>query len=606
MTGSRKLLRCAIYTRKSSEEGLEQDFNSLDAQREACEAYIKSQAHEGWRLSPGRFDDGGFSGGSLERPALQQLLEHIREKRIDIIVIYKIDRLTRSLMDFAKLAELFEKEGVSFVSVTQQFNTTTSMGRLMLNVLLSFAQFEREITGERIRDKIAASKKKGIWMGGSVPTGYDVKNRTLIINDEQAGTVRTLFRLYIELGSVRKVWAEAKRLGIKTPVRTTLGGRTTGGKQFFPGNIYQLLSSPIYIGKLPHKEEVFDGNHLPIIDIAQWEAVQAGIAANRVDRRYRRNAKNPSPLAGLLYDAKGTRFTPTHSRKKSGQRYRYYVDPALTTGMLPTRADLPRIPALEVEHAVRKGLAQFLNDPKSLLTALGASAKGATAERAVATARELAADILAATPMTWMPLTGNVLEKIVVHEEAIVFSIAPAGLRTMLLRQDEAAVGNTSTAHARERNSQLFEYRIPATIRMRKGVMKLVIGNEPVAKSGPDPALLKTVARACVWAERLKNGTADSIRDIARAEGLTEGYVTRVLRLGFLAPAIIEMIIDGRQPDDLTADRLLLREEVPVIWKSQKELLAVDSNHAKGVNFPKRTEREQLTRPPRIRDQLQT
>jgi site-specific DNA recombinase len=566
MTASRKLFRCAIYTRKSSEEGLEQDFNSLEAQREACAAYIKSQAHEGWRLLPGRFDDGGFSGGSLERPALQQLLEQIREKRIDIIVIYKIDRLTRSLMDFAKLAELFEKESVSFVSVTQQFNTTTSMGRLMLNVLLSFAQFEREITGERIRDKIAASKKKGIWMGGSVPAGYDVRNRTLIINEEQAKTVRTLFRLYTELGSVRKVWAEAKRAGIKTPARTTQGGKKTGGKQFFPGNIYQLLSSPIYIGKLPHKGQIFDGNHLPIIDTAQWEAVQAGIAANRVDRRYRRNAKNPSPLAGLLYDAQGTRFTPTHTIKRdSGKRYRDYVDPALTTGVTPANAHLPRIPALEIEQAVRMGLTQFFNDAKAVLAALGAGVRGAVAERAIKQAQELGADIAVATPMTWMPPLRTALEKIVLHENGIVFSIAAAGLRTVLL-------GDEGSEAARGHQASAFEYRVPAEIRFRRdGAMKLVIGNEAADPAAADQALLKTVAKAHMWAERLKLGNADSVRAIAKAEGVTASYVARVLRLGFLGPQIVEAILEGRQPDTVSADQLLLKQNIPLIWAEQEK-----------------------------------
>lgn len=570
MTASRKPLRCAVYTRKSSEEGLEQDFNSLEAQREACTAYIKSQAHEGWRLLPERFDDGGFSGGSLERPALQRLLGQVREKRVDVIVIYKIDRLTRSLMDFAKLAEVFDKEDVSFVSVTQQFNTTTSMGRLMLNVLLSFAQFEREITGERIRDKIAASKKKGIWMGGSVPAGYDVKNRQLVINEEHAGTVRTLFRLYIELGSVRKVWAEAKRLGLKTPVRTTQGGKITGGKQFFPGNIYQLLSSPIYIGKLPHKGEVYDGNHPPLIDAALWQAVQTGIATNRIDRRYGRNAKNPSPLAGLLHDAKGMRFTPTHTVKKTGQRYRYYVDPALTTGVTPAKAGLPRIPALEIEHAVRKGAARFLNDTRALLAALGPSAKGPVAERAVARARDLTADLLNATPMTWMPLIRLALEKIVLREDAIVLSIDSNGLYDILFGHAAEPVAAPSDQSPRNRESKPIQYVVAAEIRLRRGgAMKLVIGNEPAISTMPDPALVGTIARAYVWAEKLKNGNADSIRDIAREEGVTESYVTRILRLAFLTPEITEAIVKGHQFDDLDVNNLL-KLCIPLIWRGSR------------------------------------
>jgi site-specific DNA recombinase len=569
MTGPRKLLRCAVYTRKSSEEGLEQDFNSLEAQREACEAYIRSQAHEGWRLLPERFDDGGFSGGSLERPALQLLLEQIRDKRIDVIVIYKIDRLTRSLMDFAKLAELFEKEGVSFVSVTQQFNTTTSMGRLMLNVLLSFAQLEREITGERIRDKIAASKKKGIWMGGSVPAGYDVKNRALVINEEDAKTVRTLFRLYGELRSVRKVWTEAKRLGLRTPERMTQKGRPTGGKQFFPGNIYQLLSSPIYVGKLPHKGHVYDGNHPPLINTAEWEAVQAGIAANRVDRRYGRNTRRPSPLTGLLYDARGMRFTPTQTKKKNGRLYRYYVDPALTTGVVPANANLPRIPALEIEDAVRKGLAQFLGDARPLLAALGPEMKGKTAEGAIARARAVGEDILAATPMTWMPLIRPAIDRIVLLEDAITFAIVPDGLREILSNAAEAAA-DTGVISGKRQDREPFEYRVAANVRFtRSGALKLAIGNEPAVSVGPDPALVKLVARAHGWAGQLTAGRANSVREIATSEGVTESYVARLLRLGFLAPTIVDAILEGRQSVGLSAEQLMLREKVPLIWAEQ-------------------------------------
>lgn len=573
MTGSRRLLRCAVYTRKSSEEGLEQDFNSLEAQREACEAYIRSQTHEGCRLVSERFNDGGFSGGNLDRPALKRLLEQVRESRIDIIVIYKIDRLTRSLMDFAKLADLFEQQGVSFVSVTQQFNTTTSMGRLMLNVLLSFAQFEREITGERIRDKIAASKKKGIWMGGRVPTGYDVKNRALVVNDRDAKTVRTLFNLYLELKSVRKVWAEAKRLDLKTPIRIKNNGATTGGKLFYPGNIYQLLSSPIYIGKLPHKGQIYDGNHPPLIEPSQWEAVQADIATNRVDRRYRRNAKHPSPLSGLLYDAKGTRFTPTHTQKNNGQRYRYYVDPALTRGGALAKADLPRVPALEIEHAVRTGLARFLNDAKLLLAAFGSDVMGRSVERAIDKARDLATDILDATPMTWIAPIRSAIDKIVLREDAIVLSIRKTALRQILLDQIPEQVPKSGSEPLVDREQEIFQYLIPSEIRLsRSGAMKLVIGNDPLTPAISDPLLLKTIAKAHIWAERLKDSRAESVSDIARIENLTASYVTRVLRLGFLSPEIIEAVMAGRQPAGLTVDRLLLKDHIPLLWSEQANI----------------------------------
>src|SRR5262252_4578111 len=269
-----KRKRCAVYTRKSSEEGLEQEFNSLAAQREACEAYIRSQQHEGWVLARTHYDDGGFSGGNIERPALQQLLADIRAGRIDIVIVYKVDRLTRSLADFARLVEIFDKEGVSFVSVTQQFNTTSSMGRLTLNVLLSFAQFEREVTGERIRDKIAASKRKGMWMGGLVPLGYDASERRLVINPAEAETVQRIFASYCEFGCVRRVKEEADRLGLRTKRRTTKDGAERGGKSFSRGHLYRLLANPIYIGQIAHKGQFYSSQHPALIDAETWTAVR--------------------------------------------------------------------------------------------------------------------------------------------------------------------------------------------------------------------------------------------------------------------------------------------------------------------------------------------
>src|SRR5690242_10487231 len=303
--------RCAIYTRKSSEEGLEQKFNSLAAQREACEAYIRSQQHEGWVLDRHRYDDGGFSGGNLERPALQHLLADIRTGRIDVVVVYKVDRLTRSLADFARLVEIFDAQDVSFVSVTQQFNTTSSMGRLTLNVLLSFAQFEREVTGERIRDKIAASKKKGMWMGGNVPLGYDASECALIINPAEAETIRRIFGLYRELGCVRQVKEEADRLGLRTKSSTTANGTERGGRPFSRGHLYTLLSNPIYTGQIVHKGQLHPGQHPALIDDASWSIVRDQLAASTRDHRQRAKAADPSPLAGLLVDARGERLAPS-------------------------------------------------------------------------------------------------------------------------------------------------------------------------------------------------------------------------------------------------------------------------------------------------------
>jgi len=340
-----KRVRCAIYTRKSSEEGLDQSFNSLDAQREACEAYIRSQKHEGWNVLPAHYDDGGASGGNIDRAALQKLLEEIDAGRVDMVVVYKIDRLTRSLADFAKLVERLEAAGASFVSVTQQFNTSTSMGRLTLNVLLSFAQFEREVTAERIRDKIAASKKKGLWMGGLVPLGYDKGEDGLVINSQEAEIVRGLFESYLEFGNVRELKQHADRTGYLTKTRTLQSGQIVEGRAFSRGRLYHLLSNPIYIGKIQHKTDQYEGVHQAIIDEALWAQVQERIQQNRVDRKSRSNARNPSPLAGKVFDQNGHPLTPDHSNKK-GHRYRYYV--SSTHGI--------RLPALDLEAATRRAL----------------------------------------------------------------------------------------------------------------------------------------------------------------------------------------------------------------------------------------------------------
>src|SRR5438552_3148737 len=361
--------RCAIYTRKSSEEGLEQEFNSLQAQCEACEAYIRSQRHEGWVLARTRYDDGGFSGGNIERPALQRLLADIQGGRIDIIVVYKVDRLTRSLADFARLVEIFDAQGVSFVSVTQQFNTTSSMGRLTLNVLLSFAQFEREVTGERIRDKIAASKKKGMWMGGNVPLGYDASERTLVVNPAEAETVCRIFALYRELCSVRRVKEEADRLGLKTKSTTTANGNRRGGKPLSRGHIYSLLSNPIYLGQIAHEGQRYPGQHPALIDGETWIAVRDQLVANASRHQSKSTAAEPSLLAGLLTDARGERLTPSHA-VKNGRRYRYYVSAALITEAGTDRAHGWRLAPIEIEEAVIRILRDALVNPAMVLERL--------------------------------------------------------------------------------------------------------------------------------------------------------------------------------------------------------------------------------------------
>jgi DNA invertase Pin-like site-specific DNA recombinase len=356
------LLRCAIYTRVSTEQGLEQEFNSLDNQREASEAYIKSQAHEGWRLNRDRYDDGGFSGGSMERPALQKLLDDVRARRIDVIVVYKVDRLTRSLADFAKLVELFDEHAVSFISVTQSFNTTTSMGRLTLNMLLSFAQFEREITGERIRDKVAASKKKGIWMGGAVPIGYRVENRALYVVEDQADFVRDLFRRYLNVGSVVRLKVVLDAQNVRLPIRTAGTGRKTGGGLISRGHIYHILSNPIYSGRLRHKGEVHEGLHETIVDEDIWSRVQ-DLLAEQTQRRKAPSADSHSFLAGKLFDDRGHRMGPSHAAK-GGRRWRYYISRAVLKGRSQDAGSVTRVPAAEIEKQVSQAVRSFLPSPE--------------------------------------------------------------------------------------------------------------------------------------------------------------------------------------------------------------------------------------------------
>src|ERR1700730_3427050 len=419
--------RCAIYTRKSSEEGLEQEFNSLQAQCEACEAYIRSQRHEGWVLARTRYDDGGFSGGNMERPALQRLLADIQGDRIDTIVVYKVDRLTRSLADFARLVEIFDAQGVSFVSVTQQFNTTNSMGRLTLNVLLSFAQFEREVTGERIRDKIGASKKKGMWMGGNVPLGYDASERTLIVNPADAETVRRIFALYLELGCVRRVKEEADRLGLSTKRSATANGTERGGKSFSRGHLYNLLSNPIYIGEIAHKGQLYPGQHPVLIDTETWTAVRDHLAANARDHRRKADTAEPSLLAGVLTDALGERFTPSHAVKK-GRRYRYYVSAALISEAGTDHAQSWRLPAQEIEDAVTRVLADALSRPAMLFERFGTAGIPSDQTRKMLDRATRLAAALNRSPAERAKIVRDLIEKVIVDQQTVTISIRRSSL----------------------------------------------------------------------------------------------------------------------------------------------------------------------------------
>jgi site-specific DNA recombinase len=560
----RKCKRCAVYTRKSSEEGLEQEFNSLAAQREACEAYIRSRQHEGWALAKTRYDDGGFSGGTVQRPALQRLLTDIRAGRIDIVVVYKVDRLTRALADFARLVEIFDREGVSFVSVTQHFNTTSSMGRLTLNVLLSFAQFEREVTGERIRDKIAASKQKGLWMGGNVPLGYDASGRTLIVNPGEAETVHRLFALYRDLGCVRRVKEEADRLGLRTKRRTAVDGTERGGKPLSRGHIYRLLANPIYTGQIAHKGQLYPGQHPALIDSETWNAVRDQLGVNTRRHRSRSNAAEPSLLAGLLVDAQGERLTPSHAVKK-GRRYRYYVSAALISAPGTDRVQGWRLPAQEIEDAVITILIDALSRPTTLLDRFGtAGMPGDQMRRLLARTRRLAA-ILSGSSGQRTTILRELVEKVIVDDHMLTIRV-----------HANAVLGGVVASTASDIASDA-SFELEAVVAFpRRGVeTKLVLPGpgEPYRRTTCDPALIKAIARGRAWFEELGAGRARSLHELAAREGITRRYIRRLVNLAFLSPQLVETILQGRQPVQLTATRLT-ELDLPLDWGEQHRLLA--------------------------------
>jgi site-specific DNA recombinase len=478
--------RCAIYTRKSSEEGLEQEFNSLAAQREACEAYIRSQQHEGWVSAKTRCDDGGFSGGNLERPALQHLLADIRTGRIDIVVVYKVDRLTRALADFARLVEIFDAQAVSFVSVTQPFNTTSSMGRLTLNVLLSFAQFEREVTGERVRDKIAASKKKGIWMGGNVPLGYDADERALVINPAEAETMRRIFALYRELGCVRRVKEETDRLGLKTKRRRLANGAERGGASFSRGHIYQLLANPIYIGRIVHNGQLYPGQHPALIDDETWTAVRQQLTANAGHHHRTPKAVEPSLLAGLLVDARGERFTPSHAVKK-GRRYRYYACTTPVTEAAEGDMHGCRFAAQEIEDCVISILIDALMTPARLLEALAiADIAGDRIPKLLGRGARLAATLRDASGER-AKLIRALVERIVVDENRIAIK----------MRRSALLAGNVPADALDDSNCSTIEFTAAVDFKRRGVASKIVVPglSQQNQASNFDPALIKAIAR---------------------------------------------------------------------------------------------------------------
>ena len=556
--------RCAIYTRKSTEEGLEQDFNSLDAQREACAAYILSQKHEGWVELSGRYDDGGFSGGSMERPGLKALLDDVRAGRVDVIVVYKVDRLTRSLADFAKMVDVFDEAGVSFVSVTQAFNTTSSMGRLTLNVLLSFAQFEREVTAERIRDKVAASKRKGMWMGGAVPMGYDVKDKALVVSAEEAAAIRTIFSEYLVLGSVRHLAAQSEKLGVVSKCRTDRHGRVSGGRAFSRGALYNILRNPIYIGKVRHKAELYEGLHDAIIDNATWQSVQAQLESHGGKKisAVRRSAKRL--LDGVLFDSKGRAMRTTYASKSmrrdgvtSTKRYWYYMT-AVSSSKDKTKVE--RLPADEIERVVLVGLKERLADTRWLAAQLDGHEKSAA----------LISDISGAVGKNWRDTEGadhnpparpllGIADRIDVRKD-----------RLCILVNLSRLLGPDAT-----HNPVTVSYDIPFQRRQNGRAKPIIIAAEDAPQ--PDADLIALVADARRWANELLDGEVTSILQITEREGLRSGVVSRILPLAWLAPDISTAILEGYQPSHLNVKTLRTLPELPADWAKQRQILGFAS-----------------------------
>jgi DNA invertase Pin-like site-specific DNA recombinase len=564
--------RCAIYTRKSSEEGLDQDFNSLDAQREACEAYILSQKHEGWICLCEMYDDGGISGGTLERPALKRLLDDIAAGRVDAVVVYKVDRLTRSLGDFAKIVDAFDTHSVSFVSVTQAFNTTTSMGRLTLNMLLSFAQFEREVTGERIRDKIAASKKKGLWMGGTVPLGYDVNERKLVVNDAEAETVRHIYRRYVDLGSVRVLKEALDRDGIVSKMRIDKHGKKSGGKPLARGALYLLLQNRLYRGEIVHKDESYPGEHKAIIDETLWDQVQRRLAANRVERANGTRAETVSLLAGLITDDSGRRMTPSHANKK-GTRYRYYVSQALVNGVRKSAPRARRVPARDLEALVEDRLRQFLGDETEFFAAIEDCVTDVNAYGdLIARAADLGRRLPDLAPKTKRQILLNLVDRIELASEAISIRIMSRRLPAILYEADDPSENRRSE----EDKEPMLTFTVPVHLK-RTGIETrlLIDGADRSRRRGPDHSLLRLLGQAYRYNEMVMHSHGKSMTELASEAGVGGSYFTRVLRLSFLAPDIVNTILRDCHPIELNAKRLLSDTRLPIAWQDQRERLGI-------------------------------
>jgi site-specific DNA recombinase len=520
-------LRCAVYTRKSTEEGLEQSFNSLDAQFEACSAYILSQAGEGWIQVKDRYDDGGFSGGNMDRPGLKRLLADIEAGRVDVVVVYKVDRLTRALSDFARIVDVFDQRGASFVSVTQAFNTTTSMGRLTLNVLLSFAQFEREVTGERIRDKIAASKAKGLWMGGYPPLGYVVRDHALHVDAAEVETVRNIFQRYLELPGTVALCAELERTGVRSKVWTSSSGRKLGGNVFSRGGLNYLLHNRIYVGEVTHRGKAYPGQHEPIVSADVFEAVQCKLANRSPPLINVKSTRQPYFLLGKLFDDRGNAMTSA-SANKNGVRYFYYKSTALSTGKV--RGSIARVSAPKLEDAIVEQLEPMLRDDW-LPEDQAFKRVAATITRVTLYTDRISIELRVEA----VTLSHLVLPAMRIIDESVTFDLA---LKLKPTQRGRTLLAGSTT--------------LDACI---------------------DRALVRAIVLARRWSDQIASGSAASVREIARREGHDESYARQILPLAFLAPDLTETVLEGRQPASLSLAGLLAKP-LPMQWADQRSLFA--------------------------------
>jgi DNA invertase Pin-like site-specific DNA recombinase len=532
-----KPVRCAIYTRVSTEHGLDQEFNSLDAQYDAASAYIKSQAHAGWTLIRSRYDDGGYSGGSTDRPDLQRLLDDIRARKIDVIVVYKVDRLTRSLADFAKLVELFDAQGVSFVSVTQQFNTTTSMGRLTLNVLLSFAQFEREVTSERIRDKIAASKRKGLWVGGPLPLGYEMKDGKIAVLEDEAERVRLIYRRYLELGGVNALVRDLKDKDIQTKIRLRSTGATHGGIPFERGSLFYLLRNRFYIGEVKYKDEILPGEQPAIVDRQLFDAVQQKLT-DQWSHRNHAKTKSDHLLTGLLFDDAGHRMIPTHATK-AGIRYRYYVSLPHLKGESKTVSvgSVSRIPATDIEDIIVKSVNEHL----------GAQHDQSSSSSAHVNDRGV--------------IISEQVVRINVHKDRLSVRFKSAG----------AEEGSHST------DGQLLSipWQKPPSRKSRQILIPLGVPRNEVRPTRIErrARLVGAISRGRRWLDEFVSSSATNIEQIATRQKCSVRQVNMTISLAFLAPDLVKAAVEGRLPRGIGVQRL---RDAPAEWSRQFETLGLN------------------------------